>query len=29
VLVALRVNTNRRYQDQILVHVNAVDLEHQ
>ena len=28
-LVALRVDTDRRDQDQILVHVNAVDLDHQ
>jgi hypothetical protein len=28
-LVALRVDANRRDQDQILVHVNAVDLDHQ
>jgi hypothetical protein len=29
VLVALRVNTDRRDQDQILLHVNAVNLDHQ
>ena len=28
-LIALRVDTDRRNQDQILVHVNAVDLDHQ
>jgi hypothetical protein len=28
-LVALRVDTDRRHQDQILVHMNAVDLDHQ
>ncbi len=28
-LVALRVDTDRRDQDQIVVHVNAVDLDHQ
>ena len=28
-LVALRIDTDRCDQDQILVHVNAVDLDHQ
>jgi hypothetical protein len=28
-LVALRVDTDRRDQDQIFVHLNAVDLDHQ
>ena len=28
-LIALRVDTDRRDEDQILVHVNAVDLDHQ
>ena len=28
-LFALRVDTDRRDQDQIVVHVNAVDLDHQ